>query len=64
MSDTIRRGMVEVEPGSGWFCRYWIKHDPAWYRRGLNNSFREKEKQYFMKFGEYLRPTKNRGWHW
>ena len=60
MSDTVRRGMIEIEPGSGRFCRYWMRHDPSWYRRELNNSFREKEKQHFQKFGEILRPIKNR----
>ena len=35
MSDTVRRGMIEIEPGSGRFCRYWMRHDPSWYRREL-----------------------------
>jgi len=67
MSDTKRNGMVLYNhPMFGWmkFNRYWMRHDPSWYRRGLNNSFRATEKQYFQKFGEYLRPTKNRGYWW
>jgi hypothetical protein len=67
MSDTIRKGMVLYNhPMVGLikFNRYSMKHDPSWYRRGLNNSFRAKEKQYFMKFGEYLKPVKNRGCWW
>lgn len=66
MSDTIRRGMIEVEPGSGWFCRYWMHHDPKWYRKHLNRCFRFANKQYLKKFGEALliNPPKNRGWYW
>jgi len=52
MSDTVKE------------TRYWLRHDPAWYRRGLNRSFRAAEKQALLKIGEPLRPTKNRGWWW
>jgi hypothetical protein len=62
MSDTIRKGTIVTQWGR--YCRYWMRHAPAWYRRGLNHSFREQEKQYFLKFGEYLRPVKNRGYWW
>ena len=62
MSDTVRRGTIVNEFGR--YNRYWMHHDPSWYRRGLNNSFRAKEKQYFMKFGEVLRPVKNGGCWW
>ena len=67
MSDTIRKGMVLYNhPMVGLikFNRYSMKHDPSWYHRGLNNSFRAREKQYFMKFEEYLKPMKNRGYYW
>ncbi|OPX62541.1 MAG: hypothetical protein A4E34_02833 [Methanoregula sp. PtaU1.Bin006] len=42
--------------------RYWMKHDSAWDRRHLNKEFRLKEKQYFRRFGEFLRKCKSRGW--
>jgi len=69
MSDTRRRGTVTTR---GVFFterlftynRYWFKHDPTWYRKKLNRSFRHCEKQFFERFGEILRPCKNRGWYW
>lgn len=69
MSHTIRRGMVTClgtffKDTMFTFNRYWFKHDPAWYRRELNRSFRHREKQYFERFGETLVKTKNRGWYW
>jgi len=67
MSDTRRRGMVLYNhPTYGWmkFNRYWMKHDPSWYRRGLNQSFRAREKNYFNRFLETLIPVKNRGYYW
>jgi len=63
MSDTRRRGTVTTE--EGWkYNRYWMKHDPSWYRRGLNQSFRAREKNYFNRFLETLIPVKNRGYYW
>lgn len=50
MSDTFR------------ITKYWMKHDSAWDRRHLNKEFRLKEKQYFHRFGEFLRKCKSRGW--
>jgi len=67
MSDTKRRGMIlynDPDLGRVSYNRYWMHHDPSWYHRGLNNSFRATEKQYFQKFGEVLRPVKNRGYWW
>ena len=67
MSDTKRRGMVLYNhPQFGWmkFNRYWMHHDPVWYRKKLNRKFRRKERQYFHRFGETLQPTKNRGYYW
>lgn len=62
MSRTIRRGTVVNQYGR--YNRYWMHHDPSWYRRGLNNSFRAKEKNYFQRFLETLVPIKNRGYWW
>jgi len=41
---------------------YWFDHDPPKRRRAMNKSFRCLEKQLFKKFGELLRPTKERGY--
>lgn len=68
MSRTHRRGTVskfiEIIGKVITYNRYWMHHDPAWYRRKLNRKFRRKEKQYFRRFHETLVPTKNRGYYW
>jgi len=42
---------------------FWYKHDPIEERVGMNESFREEEKQYFKKFEEikYNQKPKSRG---
>lgn len=42
---------------------FWCKHDITPIRRGMNQSFREEEKQYFKKFGEakHNQKPKSRG---
>jgi hypothetical protein len=43
---------------------FWYRHDSSEDRDGLNNSFRDEEKQYFNKFDEvkYNQKPKSRGW--
>jgi uncharacterized protein YqcC (DUF446 family) len=43
MSDTFRT------------TAYWFRHEPAKAQRHLNRGFRLKEKQYFLRFGEFLK---------
>jgi hypothetical protein len=50
MSDTIRA------------TGYWFRHDPTNTRRHLNKAFRLTEKQYFKRFGEFLKKCRSRGW--
>jgi hypothetical protein len=50
MSDTFR------------ITGFWFRHDPANVRRHMNKEFRVTEKQYFRRFGEFLRKCKSRGW--
>lgn len=50
MSDTVKT------------TRFWYRHDTPRARRHLNKGFRLFEKQYFRKFGEWLRKCKSRGW--
>jgi hypothetical protein len=44
--------------------KYWFNHDPAKRRRAMNKAFRVNERQYFKKFGEIFRPTKERGYNY
>jgi len=69
MSRTIRNGMVTCfgeffKDRLFTFNKYWMNHDPVWYRKNLNRKFRHKEKWFFERFGETLVKTKNRGWYW
>ena len=42
--------------------RFWHRHDSKMDRLHLNKEFRLREKEYFRKFGEFLRKCKSRGW--
>jgi hypothetical protein len=42
--------------------RFWHRHDSKEDRLHLNKEFRLREKEYFRKFGEFLRKCKSRGW--
>jgi len=39
-----------------------FRHAPANTRRHLNKAFRLTEKQYFRRFGEFLRKCRSFGW--
>jgi hypothetical protein len=41
---------------------FWFRHDSTKARRHMNKEFRVTEKQYFKRFGEFLRKCKSRGW--
>ena len=50
MSDTVRN------------TRHWFRHDSRRARTHMNKAFRLHEKQFFRKFGEFLRKCKSQGW--
>jgi hypothetical protein len=64
MSRTIRRGKGKGKklPDKD-NNDFWYKHDITPIRDSMNQSFREKEKQYFKKFKEtkYNQKPKSRG---
>lgn len=64
MSRTYRQGKHsnKLRDGSD-HSDFWYKHDLTVIRDGMNNSFREEEKQYFQKFGEvkFNQKPKSRG---
>ena len=45
------------------YNKFW-RHAPAWWNRIQRRKFRYREKVHFMRFGEILRPTKDRGWEY
>jgi len=65
MSRTFRQGKHSSKNRDGIKnSDFWYKHDSPEDREGLQDSFREEEKQYFEKFGEvkYSQQPKSRGW--
>lgn len=67
MSRTFRKGraknkMVKDKDNN----EFWLRHDITPIRKGLNQSFREEEKQFFQKFKEtkYKQKPKSRGGFW
>lgn len=42
--------------------KFWFRHAPKWHRKAMNHQFRSKEKQYFIKFKETLKKSKDRGY--
>jgi len=65
MSRTYRQGKHTNKVRDGFKNNdFWYKHDSPEDREGLNNSFRQEEKQFFEKFGEvkYNQQPKSRGW--
>lgn len=65
MSRTYRQGKFSNKKRDGNKNNdFWFKHDSTEDREGLQDSFREEEKQYFEKFGEakYSQQPKSRGW--
>jgi hypothetical protein len=65
MSRTYRKGKHSNKVRDGFKNNdFWYKHDSPEDREGLNNSFRQEEKQYFEKFGEvkYDQKPKSGGW--
>lgn len=65
MSRTYRQGKFTKKNRDGSNHNdFWYKHDSTEDRDGMNNSFREEEKQYFQKFEEvkYNQKPKSRGY--
>jgi hypothetical protein len=65
MSRTYRQGRFSNKKRDGTKnSDFLYTHDSKEDREGLQDSFREEEKQYFEKFGEvkYNQQPKSRGW--
>lgn len=65
MSRTFRKGKFSNKNRDGFKNNdFWLKHDPTEVRDGMNQSFREEEKQFFDKFEEvkYNQKPKSRGY--
>jgi hypothetical protein len=65
MSKTYRQGKHSNKKRDGIKNNdFWYEHDSKEDRDGLNNSFREEEKQHFKKFGDkkYNQKPKSKGW--
>jgi hypothetical protein len=65
MSRTYRQGKFSDKKRDGVKNNdFYFRHDSTEDREGLNDSFRDEEKQYFEKFGEvkYNQQPKSRGW--
>lgn len=66
MSRTVRKGKHGKHREGKEHNEFLMRHDLTPIRRGMNDSFRAEEKDYFEKYGEtkYKSKPKSRGSSW